>query len=269
MVCDVAVVESRVVKLPSAVSGFRLLFLLASCLLGISPVLAFDYAEARSKAVNGCEAIDPSASQSGLYFNPDGYRSYYERSRCFQEAAVLFRDPALCEHVTRRWSLLSSSWGYSAARCRQLVAEGTAADRAALERLRTAYATGGIKLRDFRVERNGNGRDVDIIPTFTGSYGNGYTLTFEILSDPSGAFLLIHRSGYYVDDKSSLRIYIPQADIKQRFAGFLLNRSYTVRATVILDVGFGGQSGYWSPAFVESVFPARERSQSITRPATF
>jgi len=57
--------------------------------------------------------------------------------------------------------------------------------------------------------------------------------------------------------------------IKQRFAGFSLNRSYTVRATLMLDVGFGGQSGYWSPAFIEGVFPARERSQSITRPATF
>src|SRR5689334_24081909 len=126
--------------------------------------LAFDYADARSKAVKACEAISPSESQSGLYFNPDGYRSYYVRSKCFQDAAVLFRDATLCDQVKERRSLLASSWGYSVARCRQLVTEGTATDRAELERLKAAYAAGGIKLRDVRVERNGNGRDFDLIP---------------------------------------------------------------------------------------------------------
>ena len=38
----------------------------------------------------------------------------------------------------------------------------------------------------FRIERNGNGRDFDIIPTFTGAYGHGYQLIFEIL-DPDGS----------------------------------------------------------------------------------
>ena len=132
-----------------------------------------------------------------------------------------------------------------------------------------AYASGVVRLSDFRIERNGNGRDVDILPAFTGTYAHGYTVTFEILPDPSGAYTLLHTSGYYLDEKSNLRIYVPQTDIKQRFPGFALNRSYTVRGTVTLDVGFGGQSGYWSPAFIEGVFPARERSQSITRQATF
>lgn len=69
--------------------------------------------------------------------------------------------------------------------------------------------------------------------------------------------------------KSNLRIYVPQTDIRQRFPEFSLNRPYSVRATVTLDVGYGGQSGYWSPTFIEAVFPARERSQSITGHATF
>jgi hypothetical protein len=243
--------------------------LFAMCLVATAAAIGFDYAEARSKAVKACDAINPSESQSGLIFNPDGYRSYYVRSKCFQEAAVAFRDPALCEQVNQRWSLLSSSWGYSARRCRQLVAEGTSADRAELEGLKNPYASGGVRLRDFRIERNGNGRDVDIIPAFTGTYAHAYTVTFEILPHPSGAYTLLYTSGYYLDEKRNLRIYVPKADIKQRFPGFSLNQSYTVRATVVLDVGFGGQSGYWSPAFIEGVFPARERSQSIITQATF
>ena len=79
----------------------------------------------------------------------------------------------------------------------------------------------------------------------------------------------MHSADYYLDEKSNLRIYIPQPAIKQQFAGFSLNRPYAVRATVTLDVGFGGQSGYWSPVFIEDVFPVRERSQSLTKQATF
>jgi hypothetical protein len=135
--------------------------------------------------------------------------------------------------------------------------------------MKTAYAAGGIKLRDFRIERNGNGRDFDIIPTFTGTYAHGYMLTFEILPSASGLPVLLHTSGYHLDEQSNLRLYVPQADIKQRAADFSLNRPYTVRATVTLDVGYGGQAGYWSPSFIEGVFPIRERSQSIMRQATF
>lgn len=230
---------------------------------------AVDYADARSRAVKACEAISPSDSQSGLYFNPDGYRSYYVRSKCFQEAAVLFRDVALCDQVKERRSLLASSWGYTAARCRQLVTEGTAADRAELERLKTAYAASGIKLRDVRIERNGNGRDFDLIPAFTGAYAHGYTLAFEIVPNSPALPVLLHTSGYHLDEQANLRIYIRQVDIKQRFADFSVNRAYTLRATVTLDVGDGGPAGYWSPAFINAVFPARERSHAITRQLTF
>ena len=131
--------------------GIHVIVLLAACLFEASEAFAFDYADARSKAVTACEAINPSQSQSGLIFNPDGYRSFYVRSKCFQEAAIEFRDRMLCAQVRERRSLLSSSWGYSAGRCRQLVAQGTATDRASLEAIKTAYVAGGILLRDFRV----------------------------------------------------------------------------------------------------------------------
>lgn len=227
-----------------------------------------DYAARRATVVKTCQAIDASESQSGLLFNPDGYRSFYVRSKCFQEAAIQFRDLTLCAEVRERRALLSSSWGYTAARCRMLVSEGVATDRRELEEVSRRYVTGGMTLRDFRVERNGNGRDVDIIPEFAGTYGHGYTLAFEILR-PDAPPVLLHSSGYYVDGHSNLRIYIPQADIRQRFPAFAMNRPYTVRATLTLTVGMGGQSGYWSDAFIESVFPVRERSRAITRQATF
>jgi hypothetical protein len=237
-------------------------------LLAPTAAFAFDYAEWHSKAVKACEAIDPSESQSGLIFNPEGYRSFYVRSKCLQEAAVTYRDAALCAHVRQRWSLFGSSWGYAAERCRLLVAQGIAKDRAELLAMKKAYTGAGMKLRDFRAERNGNGRDIDLIPAFTGTYAHGYTLSFEIVPD-AGSATLLHTSGYHLDAASNLNIYVRQADVKQRLPEFSLNRPYLVRATVTLDVGFGGQSGYWSPAFIESVFPVRERTHSFVKQVTF
>jgi hypothetical protein len=249
--------------------GPRLLVGVA-CVFAVTRIAAADadYATRRAAVVRKCQAIDPSQSQSGLFFNPDGFRSFYIRSQCLQEAAIQFRDATLCADVRERRALLSSSWGYSESRCRMLVSEGVAMDRRELEEVRRRYVAGGITLRDFRVERNGNGRDVDIIPAFAGTYGHGYTLAVEILPLDAPAVLL-HSSGYYVDEKSNLRIYIPQADIRQRFPAFALNRPYQVRATLTLDIGMGGESGYWSDAFIESVFPVRDRARSITRQAAF
>jgi hypothetical protein len=242
----------------------------ATCLFATTGLAAADgdYATRRAAVVKKCQAIDPSASQSGLFFNPDGYRSFYVRSQCFQDAAVQFRDATLCADVRQRRALLSSSWGYTAARCRMLVSEGVSSDRRELEGIARRYVTAGITLRDFRVERNGNGRDVDIIPVFAGTYGHAYTLSLEIVRLDAPPVLL-HSAGYYVDEESNLRIYIPQTDIRQRFPAFAMNKPYTVRATLTLDVGMGGQSGYWSDAFIESVFPMRDRSRSITRQISF
>jgi hypothetical protein len=60
-------------------------------------------------ALKQCQAIDPADYQSGLFFNPDGYRSYYVRSEYFQKTAVQFRDDALCADVRERSSLLSDA----------------------------------------------------------------------------------------------------------------------------------------------------------------
>jgi hypothetical protein len=236
----------------------------------VSFLFSVSYDELRAAAVKQCQAIDPAEYQSGLFFNPEGYRSYYVRSECFQRAAVQFRDEALCAEVRQRFSLLSSSWGYSRARCGELVAQGAVTDRTTLEEIKHLYVKGAVRLRDFRIERNGNGRDFDIIPSFGGDYAHGYVLRFEIVQPgPDKDNALLHASGYYVDGNSNLRVFLRQDEIRKRFPGFALDRPYTIRATLILDVGNGGQSGMWSDAFIERVFPIRERSQSVTREIRF
>jgi hypothetical protein len=228
------------------------------------------YSELRAMAVKKCETIDLNDYQSGLLFNPAGYRSYYVRSQCFQQTAIQFRDEILCSKVKQRFSLFSSSWGYSKDNCRILVAEGIAADREILEGMRKKYSQSPMRLRDFRIERNGNERDFDIVPFFTGMYGHSYVLRFELLPPEVGRqSVVIHSAGYYVDGNNGLRIFLRQEDIRKRFAAFSLNRSYRLRATILLDVGNGGTTGYWSNDFIEEAFPIRERSHSMSKEVRF
>ena len=49
---------------------------------------ANNYDELKAAAMQRCAAIDAAAYQSGLLFNPDGYRSFYLRSQCFQQASM-------------------------------------------------------------------------------------------------------------------------------------------------------------------------------------
>ena len=120
-----------------------------------------DYMQQHAMAVSACEAIGAREYQSGLALNPDGYRSYYLRSQCDQKAAIRFRDIKLCAKVRQRRALFSSSWGYSKSNCKKLVEEGIAKDRDAIEQMKKEYAQGHVQLSDFRIERNGNGRDFD------------------------------------------------------------------------------------------------------------
>ena len=57
---------------------------------GGPPVNKYD--SLRAAALGKCQSVDADEYQSGLLFNPDGYRSYYVRSQCYQKAAITFRD---------------------------------------------------------------------------------------------------------------------------------------------------------------------------------
>jgi len=235
----------------------------------VAPVGAkSDYVERRAAMVKVCEAVDPAQYQSGLAFNPDGMKSYFPRSECFQRAALTFRDESLCVHVKERWTLLWSSWAVSDTHCRKLVAEGMAADRKSLGEVRASYLKTAIKLRDFSIVRNGNGRDFEIIPSFDPGTDHSYTLRFDlIVAGAREEIVPIHSSSYFLHGKSNIRIYVSQAEIRKRFPGFELDHPYPVRATLTLDVASGGYM--WTDAFLESVFPAADRSQYLVKRTTF
>ena len=122
-------------------------------------------------------------------------------------------------------------------------------------------------LRDFRIEPNGNGRDFDIVPEFQAGYAHGYVLRYEIV-EATGTVLL-HTSGYYLAGSDNIRIFVRQADIRQRFPGFEVGRRYRVRGTLTLGVATGNMGAVWSDAFVERVFPSAERSQTMVKDVAF
>lgn len=235
------------------------------------PAASNDYNQMRIAAINKCEAINPREHQSGLFFNPDGYRSYFKRSQCFQSAAVTFRDASLCARVRQRRSLFSSSWGYSESNCEKLVGKAIVKDREVIDRMREDYEKGHVELSDFTIERNGNGRDIDIIPTFSGAGGHGYNLVFEIINEnPATPAVLLKESGFYLEGSSNnIRIYVPQEEIKRRFSGFSLDRHWQVRATLVYLTGTGSYNGKWSDAFIDSRFPESARTQTMTKEIHF
>ena len=228
------------------------------------------YDEQQLAAVALCEAIDPHAYQSGLLFNPDGYRSYFVRSECFQRVAREFRDASLCAQVRQRRSLFASSWGYSSSQCVKEVQAAVAADREALEERRRQYLSQPLRLVDFRIERNGNGRDFDILPAFAGGHAGSYTLRFEVLA-PGGMprAAPLHSSGMHLDGGSNVRLYVRYEDIRARGPEFSYGTRHTVRATLTLDLGPGSLGARWSEAFVEEVFPRAERSQALEKDIGF
>ena len=230
-----------------------------------------DYEQQHEVAVSACEAIDARKYQSGLALNPDGYRSYYLRSQCYQKAAIRFRDIKLCTKVRQRRALFSSSWGYSKSNCKKQVEEGIAKDRAAIEQMKRNYQQGHVRLSGFRIEGNGNGRDFDIIPGFTGTGAHGYRLVFEIIPDDSGMpLVLLEDAGFYLQgDTGNIRLYVTQQEIRERFPGFALNKSWRVRGTLVFSIGTGSYRGKWSDAFIESHFPASTRTQYLMQEIRF
>ena len=64
----------------------------AALALGCLSASGDRYETLRAAALGRCQSVDADEYQSGLLFNPDGYRSYYVRSQCYQKAAITFRD---------------------------------------------------------------------------------------------------------------------------------------------------------------------------------
>jgi hypothetical protein len=244
---------------------------LFSLLVFIIPHQGFsaEVASMLQQAVSRCELINPRASQSGLVFNPEGYRTYYERSACMQRAAIDFRERPLCNQVKRRYALFSSGWGYSRSNCRDLVDEGVAEDRAELEELRQNYSAGPVRLSSVIMERNGNGRDYDFIPRFADGYEAGYQMDFY-LTDESGTRHLILQHGSYLRGSSdNIRLFLQRQQLLSGFPTLESGVSYTMEVHLMLSIGIGGPRNWLRPSFVEEVFPEQTRTEVLTTRVSF
>ena len=68
---------------------------------------------------------------------------------------------------------------------------------------------------------------------------------------------------------SQWRETIRHQDIKARFSAFEPGQSYRVRTVVTYSLPAAGMARHMSDAFLEQVFPLRERTQSIEREIRF
>ena len=223
-------------------------------------------AERYATAVNKCKTINPDEYRSGLAFNPDGYKSYYVRSKCFQHAAIDFRAPVLCSEVSQRLAFFSSTWGYSERNCRKLVKEKQAKDRIYIEEDKAKVANKFVRLNDFTVAVNSSGRVFILSPTFTSGHGHSYRLNITLIDPQDNTHsALIHSKGYHLDGKGKILIHLQSKEIRERFPKFTLNRPYTVEANLVLVTG----SASMNEKFINEVWPLEDRSQTITKNMTF
>lgn len=242
---------------------------LLSILAGLAASVHASYESHYESGAANCQKIDPDEYQSGLFMNPSGSQSYYLRSACFQRLAVKLRAIEFCDEVRRRWALFSTSGNYSKGRCRELVKAGLADDSEELLSLRRRYEANPRRLLDLKISKNGNGRDYDLVPTFSrDGFSYGYTIAVYLLK-PSGQRVLIDENGFNLRGGERIRMFARSRDITRRWRGFRPGETYDVEVTMTLSVGHGPPQRMRSEAFMESVFPTGSRQQVLKTRATF
>lgn len=237
----------------------------ALCVSGAA--LAVHYDDDAASARARCEAIDPKASFSGLWLNPDGYQAYYAQSECYQRFAIQFRQLSACDRVREKRALFSSTWGYSESRCRDEVEKGIATDTEELSSLRRAYLADPVRLTALAIERNGNGRDYDFVPAIGHGFRHAYRLSIWAIVDAKRHPLTQQR--FHLSGGEHLRLFETREALAARVPGFSPGKTLAVEADLVLEVGSGGSSSRWSPEFIARVFPRSERRQTIELVAEF
>lgn len=192
--------------------------LLPTCALLLAAAFAGDAvaADASGATTGGhaCAAIPADRYVTGLFFNPEGMQTYYQRARCYQELAVRLRDPAVCARVEERRSWFLDGSAISPGACREAVAAQRRRDAAAATRLRPPQ-----RLKDIAVVRDNNGRDFDVLVRTTGGDGAGLRLTLVLL-DATGRPHVLHSAPQPMDDRpAELSIFIPAERIPAAAAG--------------------------------------------------
>ena len=161
-------------------------------------------AEAPGHSVARCASIPADRYQTGLFFNPEGMQTYYDRSRCFDELAVELRDARLCASVLERHAWLLDGSQMSPGACRQRVAAQEHRDVEAARRLRPPQ-----QLRQVDVERDNNGRDFSVRLQTSGGDGRSLRLTLAVV-DSAGHAHVIHADAQPMDDRpGDIRVFIP------------------------------------------------------------
>ena len=247
-----------------------LIALCCICSISISnQAEATDYQTLLDQALDICEEINSNKYQTGLWLNPEGYRSYYEKSACIQRAAIAFRALPLCNKVKRRFALFSSSWGYSKANCLDLAAKAEEKDRLELQALHQRYAAGPVQLIELRLEPNGNGRDFDFIPRFSDGFEHGYQLELWLADNNHKRHLILKHGSYLHGSRDNIRLYLPRTDLLDRFPTFQPGRPYVLESRLILSVGLGGPGGWLRDSLLEEVFPESLRTQTLISTVEF
>jgi hypothetical protein len=171
-------------------------------------------AQARDAALPArCAAIPAERHVTGLIGNPDGMQTYYERSRCLQEAAVTLRAPAICDGVRERHSWFFDGSAYSPEACRILVARQVRRDVAASAKLQPPQ-----RLQSIAIARDGNGRDFDVSVRTTGGDGIGMRLRLVLVTADGTEWPAYDRMQAMGRSAEVLTLLLRRADVARALA---------------------------------------------------
>jgi len=223
------------------------------------------YQEQLERALSNCEKTPAFKSRSGLFFNPQGYQAYWERSACYQKLAIKFRQSSYCKKVFQRYTIFSSSSGYSRQNCKQQVAEEREKDEAYLLSLKNKFARGPAILVDLDIIKNGNSKDYDVIPLFTSGYKSSYEMTFSLIDQHATRYDIDKTSFVLGEEKPKIRWFIPRKIFDDAMPGFDDTDQYIVESWLTASVPVGRANVTWDPRWVESVWPRKERSMLFSR----
>lgn len=196
-------------------------------LLAFVPCAAEDKSD-KPQRIARCEAIPWSDYQSWMIFNPSDLQTLYRRSQGLQKLAVSVRDITLCNRVRERKAMFLDGSGISAQRCRSLVNAQITRDSEAAQQLGELH-----RLRQLRLARNGNGRDIDIHMVTRGDTYNRYRLTL-VLHEQQGKLIgtLYDKVQTLGQGEGEVVLFIPQSELLQLIGTPGVAREYEIVATL-------------------------------------
>ncbi|MFU8831795.1 MAG: hypothetical protein ACNA7J_06515 [Wenzhouxiangella sp.] len=207
-----------------------------ACVLGsllAANTWANDWRPRFEYALGECQAIHASDYETGLIFNPPGKHTYYKRSRCLQELAAEWRNPALCEQVRERRSLFFNGKAYSELACRDGVTEQMGRDRAAAA---TLDPDSFHKLEAVHFDQpHYVGDNIRQQVKTRGSHPGSYQLRIELWPNDAGEPVIIaDYSQPLGGDGHSLTGTIPNQRLREVFGGSIPDHEIRARITLAL-----------------------------------